>query len=70
MLLGGAVLTETIFAWPGVGWLAVEAISRRDLPLVQAIVISVAWIFVLINLLTDILYSWIDPRIRVEQKGG
>lgn len=66
ILLGGAVLTETIFAWPGIGWLAVEAISRRDIPLVQAIVLSIAWVFVLINLSTDLLYRWIDPRIRLD----
>lgn len=66
ILLGGAVLTETIFAWPGIGWLAVEAISRRDFPLIQAIVLSVAWIFVVINLITDIVYSKIDPRVRLD----
>lgn len=66
VLLGGAVLTETIFAWPGIGWLAVEAIARRDFPLVQAVVLSVAWVFVFINLATDLVYSKIDPRVRID----
>jgi peptide/nickel transport system permease protein len=65
LMLGGAVITETIFAWPGLGWLAIEAISRRDFPLVQAVVLSVAWVFVLINLITDILYGFVDPRIKI-----
>lgn len=64
-LLGGAVLTETIFAWPGVGRLVIQAVQGKDLPLVQACVISFAGIFVLINLLVDILYTYLDPRIRL-----
>lgn len=63
-LLGGAVVTETIFAWPGVGRLAVQAIYARDFPVVQAIVFTVASIFVLINLLVDVSYTWLDPRIQ------
>ncbi len=63
-LLGGAVITETIFAWPGVGRLAVTAVFARDFPVVQAIVFTVASLFVLINLLVDISYTWLDPRIR------
>ncbi|HSL93205.1 MAG TPA: ABC transporter permease [Bacillota bacterium] len=63
-LLGGAVITETIFAWPGVGRLMVQAISNRDLPLVQAGVLVLAMIIVSINLLTDVAYVYLDPRIH------
>jgi peptide/nickel transport system permease protein len=63
-LLGGAVITETIFAWPGVGRLAIDAISHRDFPLLQGVVLSVAVGFVVINLLVDVLYTVLDPRIR------
>ena len=63
ILLGGAVITESIFSWPGVGRLAVEAISSRDFPLVQAIVAVMATTFVLINLVVDFLYMYLDPRI-------
>lgn len=62
-LLGGAVVTETIFALPGVGRLAINAINQRDYPLIQGVVMMVAVIFVLINLLVDLLYAWLDPRI-------
>jgi ABC-type dipeptide/oligopeptide/nickel transport system permease component len=62
-LLGGAVITETIFAWPGVGRLAVQAISYRDYPLVQAAVFMLALIFVLINFFVDVLYTYLDPRV-------
>jgi ABC-type dipeptide/oligopeptide/nickel transport system permease component len=64
-LLGGAVITETIFAWPGVGRLAVEAIFRRDFPLVQADVFYIATAFVLVNLFVDLLYTALDPRVRL-----
>ncbi len=63
-LLGGAVITETVFAWPGMGRLAVTAIFQRDYPLVQATVLVTALVFVLSNLLVDLLYGWLDPRIR------
>jgi glutathione transport system permease protein len=63
-LLGGAVVTETIFAWPGVGLLSVQAIQWRDFPLVRAIVATVSVFFIAINLLTDILYAYLNPRIR------
>lgn len=63
-LLGGAVVTETIFAWPGLGWLSVQAVSARDFPLVQAIVAVVAIMFIFINLLTDVLYAYLNPQIR------
>jgi len=63
-LLGGAVITESIFAWPGMGKLVVDAIFFRDFPVVQTILILSATIFVVINLLVDLLYTVIDPRIR------
>lgn len=63
-LLSGAVLTETIFSWPGVGSWMVNAISSNDLPVVQGGVLVFAIVFVLINLLVDISYAWLDPRIR------
>jgi peptide/nickel transport system permease protein len=65
-LLGGAVLTETVFAWPGVGTLMVQGILARDFPLVQGCVLVIALSFVLINLAVDLLYGWLDPRIRYE----
>lgn len=64
-LLGGAVIVEQVFAWPGVGRIAVNAISSRDYPVVQASVLVVSTAFVLMNLLVDVLYAWLDPRIRV-----
>jgi peptide/nickel transport system permease protein len=64
-LLGGAVITETIFAWPGVGRLVMQAIFQRDFPLVQAAVFVVAVTFVLINLAVDLVYTVLDPRIRL-----
>jgi ABC-type dipeptide/oligopeptide/nickel transport system permease component len=63
-LLGGAVITEAVFAWPGVGNLAVVAIYQRDYPVVQAIVLLSAVAFVVANMATDILCAWIDPRLR------
>ncbi len=64
-LLGGAVVTETIFAWPGVGLLVIESINGRDFPVVQAAVFVIATSFVLINLLVDLIYTWLDPRVRL-----
>lgn len=64
-LLGGAVITETIFAWPGLGQLTVQAIQARDFPVVQAIVIFAAVIYIGVNLMTDLLYAVIDPRVRL-----
>ena len=64
-LLAGAVITEQIFQWTGVGQLAVEAINGRDFPVVQATVFLVAVSFVTINLVVDILYTWLDPRVRL-----
>ena len=63
-LLGGAVITETVFAWPGVGSLLVEAIQSRDYPVVQACVLLVSLTYVLVNTLTDLVYTWVDPRIH------
>jgi peptide/nickel transport system permease protein len=63
-LLGGAVVTETVFAWPGIGRLAIEAVIARDYPIVQAVVLLVAASFVLVNLAVDLLYTYLDPRIR------
>jgi ABC-type dipeptide/oligopeptide/nickel transport system permease component len=64
-LLGGSVITETIFAWPGVGRLSVQAIYNRDYPVVQAAVFLLATTFVLVNLLVDLVYTYLDPRIRL-----
>ncbi|HEX6443968.1 MAG TPA: ABC transporter permease [Streptosporangiales bacterium] len=61
-LLGGAVITETIFAWPGIGQLTVQSIEARDFPVVQAIVLFVATVYIAVNLLVDLLYGLIDPR--------
>jgi len=63
-LLGGAVVSETIFTLPGVGRFLVDAILHRDYPVVQTIVILFAAVVVMLNLLTDVLYSWFDPRTR------
>ncbi|GAA2325369.1 ABC transporter permease [Streptomyces kunmingensis] len=63
-LLGGAILTEQVFSWPGVGRLTIEAISNRDFPLVQATILLFAATFVVVNLLVDLSYSLLDPRVR------
>jgi peptide/nickel transport system permease protein len=65
-LLGGAIFTETVFAWPGVGTLMVQGILARDFPLVQGCVLVIALVFVLFNLAVDLLYAFLDPRIRYE----
>lgn len=64
-LLGGAVITETVFAWPGVGRLVVDAILARDFPVVQGTVLVIALGFVVVNLIVDVLYAYLDPRIRL-----
>nr|WP_242470887.1 nickel ABC transporter permease [Thiocystis violacea] len=64
-LLGGAVVTETVFAWPGLGSLLIEAIQTRDYPLVQAAVLLISLSYLLVNTATDLLYVAVDPRIRV-----
>ena len=63
-LLGGAVLTETVFGWPGIGRLLVDSIFSRDFPVVQGIVLLLAASFVAVNLVVDVLYAYVDPRIR------
>jgi ABC-type dipeptide/oligopeptide/nickel transport system permease component len=63
-LLGGSVITETIFAWPGVGRLSVQAIFNRDYPVVQSAVFLLASTFVIVNFLVDVVYTYLDPRIR------
>jgi peptide/nickel transport system permease protein len=62
-LLGGAVITETIFAWPGLGRLAVQSVTARDFPVVQASVFVASIFYISINLFVDVIYTWIDPRI-------
>jgi ABC-type dipeptide/oligopeptide/nickel transport system permease component len=69
-LLGGAVVTETIFSWPGIGLLAVQAIAGRDYPVVQAVIIISALCFVLINLAVDLLYTRLDPRVALIRGQG
>lgn len=64
-LLSGAIITETIFAWPGLGRLTLYAIQSRDYPLVQGCVLAVAFGYVLVNLVTDLLYAYVDPRVRL-----
>jgi len=63
-LLSGAVITERVFSWPGAGRLLVDSISVRDLPMVQGCVLFIASVFILLNLLVDLSYAWLDPRIR------
>ncbi|MCC6180066.1 MAG: ABC transporter permease [Chloroflexi bacterium] len=63
-MFSGAVVTETVFSWPGIGRLMVQAISTRDFPIVQATVMIVAVIFVMVNLIVDLTYAWLDPRIK------
>jgi ABC-type dipeptide/oligopeptide/nickel transport system permease component len=63
-LLGGAVVTETVFSWPGIGLLAIKSIGSRDYPIVQSSVLLVATAFVFVNFLVDVAYGWLDPRIR------
>jgi peptide/nickel transport system permease protein len=64
-LLAGAVVTETVFSWPGIGLLTIEAIQTRDYPVVQACVLLISLTYVFVNLLTDLAYAWVDPRIRL-----
>jgi peptide/nickel transport system permease protein len=68
-LLGGAVIVETVFAWPGVGKLVVDSIFDRDYPLIQGYVLFMGTVFVLINLLVDLLYVWLDPRVQLASGG-
>ena len=65
-LIAGAVLTETVFAWPGVGRLTFDAIFARDYPVLMGILIVIGVTVVIANILTDIAYSWLDPRVRYQ----
>lgn len=67
-LLGGAIMAETVFAIPGLGRLMIDAIKQRDYPIVQGVVLFVAVTFSLVNLLIDIIYAFIDPKIRAQYK--
>ena len=64
-LLGGTAIVESIFMWDGVGKMAVDAITMRDYPVIQAYVIWMAVIYVMVNLVTDIIYCYLDPRVRL-----
>ncbi|MGH3327552.1 MAG: ABC transporter permease [Streptomycetales bacterium] len=64
-LLGGAVLTESVFGWPGIGRLLIDSIFARDLPMVQGIVFTYAVMFTIVNIITDLLYTVVDPRVRL-----
>jgi peptide/nickel transport system permease protein len=64
-LLSGAIITENVFSWPGIGTLLINAIEARDYPLVQGCILFITLSYVLVNLLTDLLYGWVDPRIRL-----
>ncbi|MEK7863461.1 MAG: ABC transporter permease, partial [Chloroflexota bacterium] len=64
-LLGGAVIVETIFAWPGIGRYVVDAIFNRDYPTIQGFVLFTGTVVLLVNLLVDISYVWLDPRVRL-----
>jgi ABC-type dipeptide/oligopeptide/nickel transport system permease component len=65
-VLTGTIITETIFAWPGVGRLLIQAISFRDYPLVQGCILFIAVTYVGVNLAVDLVYAWLDPRIRYQ----
>ena len=69
-LLGGAMLTETVFAWPGIGKYIVECILKSDFPVVQGAVLLIGVIFVTINLIVDLIYVWLDPRIKYSKEEG
>ncbi len=69
-LIGGAVITETVFAWPGLGRLLTLAVANRDLAVVQTILLLVAVTMILANLIVDLLYGWLDPRVRVGRAQG
>jgi peptide/nickel transport system permease protein len=65
VLLAGSVVTETVFAWPGVGLMIMTAVGARDYPLIQAFTIFIAFVIICVNLVVDILYVYLDPRIRL-----
>jgi ABC-type dipeptide/oligopeptide/nickel transport system permease component len=63
-LLGGSVIVETVFSWPGAGWLLMQGVFARDLPVVRALVLLIGATFIVLNLLVDVSYRYLDPRIR------
>ena len=65
-LLAGTIVTETIFSWPGIGRVTVQAINARDYPLLQGCILLIAVTYVIVNLLTDVVYAIVDPRVRFE----
>ena len=67
-LLGGALLTETVFSWPGIGKCTVDAVLKSDFPIVQGVVLLVAVVFVTVNLAADLVYAYLDPRIKYSSK--
>lgn len=69
-LLGGAIVVEMVFSWPGLGRLIVDAVRARDYPTVQGAVLVMAVVFVLVNLVADMLYAWLDPRVRAGRKAS
>lgn len=70
VLLGGSVLTETVFAWPGIGRFVIESIKTQDIPSVLGCVVTLAIMFTIVNLLVDILYAYVDPRIKSQYKSS
>ena len=66
-LLAGAVITETVFSWPGIGQLTIDAIQKRDYPVIQSCVLLISLCYVVVNLLTDLAYAWLDPRISLTE---
>jgi peptide/nickel transport system permease protein len=69
-ILAGAIVIESIFAWPGMGSALINAISGRDLPVIGAYVLIAGTLFIIVNLLTDLSYAFLDPRVRLEMNGG
>jgi peptide/nickel transport system permease protein len=67
-LLAGSVITETIFSWPGIGRLTLQAIQTRDYPVVQGCILTIAVSYVLVNLATDLAYVWANPRLRFHDR--
>jgi peptide/nickel transport system permease protein len=63
-MITGAVVIETVFSWPGVGRLALESILRRDFAVIQAVVLMITTLYIVMNLMVDLLYAWLDPRVR------
>jgi peptide/nickel transport system permease protein len=70
LVLSGAVVTETIFAWPGLGRLLVDSVAQRDLPVVQGVILMITGIIVLSNLLVDVLHALIDPKVSMARSLG